>query len=78
MAANLIWTTSQSRTNGIRHTSHHARYDDDICPCIIEDAAGITLIINGYQFEYNSVEEAKVDSENRIENNQGVYLQRRN
>jgi hypothetical protein len=49
---------------------------DRVTANIFFDEAGVTLSVNGYRFECASVEQAKVEAEDRIRNNREVYLRR--
>jgi hypothetical protein len=72
----LVWFSCIGKTNGIRHTYHHATYSEGVHPAIFEaeDMDCVVLSINGYQFDCASVEAAKFEAEERITNNRGVYL----
>jgi len=73
----LEWKVWRGETNGVKHAVHISKYHGDICPNILEadDKNDVTLIINGYQFSCESVEAAKVEAEDRLRNNRGIYLQ---
>ena len=70
------WKVDRGETNGVKHAVHRATYKG-VRANILEpdDADGVTLIINGYQFKCESVEAAKEEAEYRIRTNAGIYIQ---
>lgn len=71
------WQTERGKTNGVKHAVYRRCYPDGTVSTILEsdDTAGVTLIINGYQFKCSSVAAAKVEAKDRVRTNRGIYLQ---
>jgi hypothetical protein len=74
------WKTEEEVVNGVKHVTHRFKYSKTVYPTILErsNIAGVTLIINGYHFKCKSVEDAKIEAEDRLRTNRGIYLQSSN
>lgn len=72
----LTWSTEASFTNGKRYVWHRAKLRPSVYPAIYEDpdSTKVTLVINGYRFECENVEAAKIEAEERIRLNKEIYL----
>ena len=74
------WKTEEKVINGVKHVTHRFKYSKTVYPTILErsNIAWVTLMINGYQFKCKSVEDAKIEAEDRLRTNRGIYLQTSN
>jgi hypothetical protein len=70
----LVWKAEPYTFNGKKYTNYSAPVQKGVTARIFNQDEGVYLVINGYKFEYDSVESAKAGAEDRIARNAEIYL----
>ena len=78
MNTELVWKIETGTIDGLEYsqsfsafTRHGKRFGAGV---LWRAGEPVWLVINGYRFEYPTIEAAKADAADRIEKNRGVYL----